>query len=162
MYRQIFYRSRIPVYIILQRGYKRISSMDIYGDKPQVQKCSALTLELTRGETSISFPLSSHLAVGFGTPVKGTAIRNSWPALTVMSFTLDMSSLGFSAHTMSTVNLIVLKKKKGKLKLYKIIMTETTQRLKTFYRLKIYGYQMFTTTKRFPDISNTLMQKIHV
>ena len=36
------------------------------------------------------------MAVGLGVAVKGMAIWNSWPAFTVMSFTLDRSIFGFS------------------------------------------------------------------
>jgi hypothetical protein len=61
------------------------------------------TLAETRGDVSTSSPLTSHLAVGLGVAVKGMAIWNSCPALTVMSFTLDRSILGFSVNANATV-----------------------------------------------------------
>ena len=61
-----------------------------------ISSTQVLTSADTRGDISTSEPLRSQLADGLGTPVYGMAMWNSCPAFTVMSFTLDRSSFGFS------------------------------------------------------------------
>lgn len=55
-----------------------------------------LTSIRTRPPFSISFPFSSHVAVGTGHPLIGTGILSSCPARIVISFILLMSIDGFS------------------------------------------------------------------